>query len=295
MGQKDMTEKILESHNDVFADIVNVLLFNGRQVISPDELKAQSPRDFYKADSKLHEMERDVSKRWKKEGIRLACFGFENQTASDPNMPIRVIGYDGASYFSQMKHDAINICPVITLVLYFGDKPWKGPLSLKQRLAPDEELAPFFKDYDFNLFQIAFLSKEQVSLFRSDFRIVADYFVQMRETGTYTGHPQNLIHIEETLQLLSVMSNNMYETEYMSCTDEQKRGIRNMNDMINKIKAEGKAEGKVEGKVEGEVEGEKKMARLFNKLFDLNRIEDAMRASKNEKYRQQLMKELCIS
>ena len=64
-----------------------------------------------------------------------------------------------------------------------------------------------------------------------------------------------------------------------------------MNEMINKIKAE----GKIEGKVEGEVEGEKKMVRLFNKLFDLNRIEDAMRASKNEKYRQQLMKELCIS
>ena len=67
-----------------------------------------------------------------------------------------------------------------------------------------------------------------------------------------------------------------------------------MNEMINKIKAEGKIEGKVEGKVEGEVEGEKKMARLFNKLFDLNRIEDAMLASKDTKYRRQLMKELCI-
>ena len=63
-----------------------------------------------------------------------------------------------------------------------------------------------------------------------------------------------------------------------------------MNEMINKIKAE----GKIEGKVEGEVEGEKKMARLFNKLFDLNRIEDAMLASKDTKYRRQLMKELCI-
>ena len=63
-----------------------------------------------------------------------------------------------------------------------------------------------------------------------------------------------------------------------------------MNEMINKIKAE----GKIEGKVEGEVEGEKKMARLFNKLFDLNRIEDAMLASKDTEYRRQLMKELCI-
>ena len=34
MAEKDMTEKTLESYNDVFADIVNVLLFNGRQVVN---------------------------------------------------------------------------------------------------------------------------------------------------------------------------------------------------------------------------------------------------------------------
>ena len=33
MGELDITEKILESYNDVFADIVNVLLFNGEQII----------------------------------------------------------------------------------------------------------------------------------------------------------------------------------------------------------------------------------------------------------------------
>ena len=35
MAEKDVTEKILESYNDVFADIVNVLLFGGRQVVAP--------------------------------------------------------------------------------------------------------------------------------------------------------------------------------------------------------------------------------------------------------------------
>ena len=33
MGEMDVVEKILESYNDVFADIVNVLLFNGESVI----------------------------------------------------------------------------------------------------------------------------------------------------------------------------------------------------------------------------------------------------------------------
>lgn len=31
MGQKDITEKVLEDYNDVFADIINGLLFDGVQ------------------------------------------------------------------------------------------------------------------------------------------------------------------------------------------------------------------------------------------------------------------------
>lgn len=33
MGAKDMTEKYWESYNDVFADIVNVLLFRGERIM----------------------------------------------------------------------------------------------------------------------------------------------------------------------------------------------------------------------------------------------------------------------
>jgi len=34
MGEKDITEKILEDHNDVFADIINGLVFAGEQNIT---------------------------------------------------------------------------------------------------------------------------------------------------------------------------------------------------------------------------------------------------------------------
>lgn len=33
MNTKDITEKHLEEYDDVFADIVNVLLFNGNQLV----------------------------------------------------------------------------------------------------------------------------------------------------------------------------------------------------------------------------------------------------------------------
>lgn len=72
MGEMDVVEKILESYNDVFADIVNVLLFNGESVIKPDELVDQAPRAAYKVDGRIREIERDVAKRWLKSNIRIA-------------------------------------------------------------------------------------------------------------------------------------------------------------------------------------------------------------------------------
>ena len=38
MAEKDKVQKTLESYNDVFADIVNVLLFDGRQVVDEKDL-----------------------------------------------------------------------------------------------------------------------------------------------------------------------------------------------------------------------------------------------------------------
>ena len=65
MGEKDIAEKILLAYNDVFSDIVNVLLFGGKEVILENDLEDQTTRTAYKADGKLHEIDRDVAKRRK--------------------------------------------------------------------------------------------------------------------------------------------------------------------------------------------------------------------------------------
>ena len=43
MQDKDVTEKMLEKYTDVFADILNVLLFGGRNVVDEAALKDASP------------------------------------------------------------------------------------------------------------------------------------------------------------------------------------------------------------------------------------------------------------
>ena len=68
MGEKDITEKTLASYNDVFSDIVNGLLFDGRPVVDPDALSDVMPYSMYNSDGKIHEQERDVSKFLKTAG-----------------------------------------------------------------------------------------------------------------------------------------------------------------------------------------------------------------------------------
>ena len=103
MGEKDIAEKTLEAYNEVFADIVNVLLFHGEQIIQPEDLVDQTPRAMYKADDKIREVERDVAKRWVKNNIRIACIGLENQTKADPYISLRIMGYDGVEYRNQLR------------------------------------------------------------------------------------------------------------------------------------------------------------------------------------------------
>ena len=71
MGEKDLTEKILEDYNDVFADIINAFVFEGKDVVHPDSLRNSSVHSQYKAsDQKLHELERDVAKYWMDGNVR---------------------------------------------------------------------------------------------------------------------------------------------------------------------------------------------------------------------------------
>lgn len=61
MGEKDVIEKQLEDYNDVFADIVNVLLFNGKRVVQETALVNTATYSMYKADDALvHEQERCI-------------------------------------------------------------------------------------------------------------------------------------------------------------------------------------------------------------------------------------------
>ena len=252
MAEKDMTEKHLEAYNDVFADIVNVLLFAGHRRIAPDDLRDTKARSLYKADGKLREQERDVSKLWVSEGIVISLIGFENQTDVDRDIPLRVLGYEGADYRGQLSAKGC-LYPVVTLVLYFGESRWRAPRTLFERIPVPEELRPFVSDHKANIFEIAYLTDEQLDRFTSDFRIVADYFVQMRKNRSYVPSRQVLEHVDAVLKLMSVLTR---DERFEESQNHFRKGERvTMLSILDKVEARGIALGEARGIALGEARG----------------------------------------
>lgn len=239
MGQKDITEKLLEDYNDVFADIVNVLLFRGNRIMKEESLKETKVKSQYKAEAgKLHEQERDVAKYWQDGNALVAICGLENQTVEEKYMPLRVFSYDGASYRRQLlsENDENPIVPVVSLVLHFGMKEWSSPHNLKGVIDIPKELEPYVNDYKANIFNIAFLDDETVQMFQSDFRIVADFFVQKRKNKDYVPDEHKIKHVDEMLKLLQVLTgDDRYNVKFSET--EKKEDIK-MCDVMEKAIAE---------------------------------------------------------
>ncbi|MBR5180292.1 MAG: Rpn family recombination-promoting nuclease/putative transposase [Lachnospiraceae bacterium] len=245
MGEKDIEEKLLEDYNDVFADIINVLIFNGRKIVKPENLENTKDKSRFKnVDGKVTEQERDVAKRWQNNRIRLALFGVENQTSSDDKICLRLYGYDGAAYKSQYNEDVTY--PVITLVLHFDHKHrWKGPKTLMESMEVPRELLPYVNDYHMNLFEIAWLSDDQVSMFTSDFWIVADYFVQMRKNKDYMPSKQTIEHVDAVLKLMSALTGDSRFEVAQNEPNIKERGL-SMCEVLDKIENRGEKRGSFE-------------------------------------------------
>ena len=72
-------------------------------------------------------------------------------------------------------------------------KHWDEPIWLHDAI----DIPDIFKEYvpniKINLFEVAYMTREQLSYFHSDFRIVADYFIQKREKNDYIPSPDKLV------------------------------------------------------------------------------------------------------
>ncbi len=272
--EKDITEKLLADYDDVFADIINGLIFEGEQRVLPDQLTPARTRSQYKADDKIHEQERDVSKYWSISNVKLAIYGVENQTDPERLMPLRIIGYDGASYRGQLLRKE-KPSPVVTIILYFGKEHWTQPQSLLELLNVPTGLERYVNDYRIHVFEISWLTDEEISRFKSDFKIVANFFARKRRSENYIpDDPSEIVHVDEVLKLLSVFSNDHHYEEIISSGQE----VHNMCEVAERLINMGMEQGIERGIEQGIERGRLEVLLQFTK-DGLITLDEAMKRS----------------
>ena len=305
MGEKDILEKKLLMFNDVFADFVNGIMFDGKDVVKEDELVDLSGWSHYKGDDSKHRFQdRDVVKLWKKENVVISLIGIENQDIPDEDMVFRVISYDGASYRTQLvekerrkrkKNAGIDgelqdIFPVITFVIYYGEEEWRHETTLHKRLNLDSELKHYVSDYSINLIDLKKLSEDDINKFKKDFKLIADYMVK---GSKHKADRIDLNHPEEVSELILRLTGEELPFE-VECEEGGKNMEKFFEPMFERAEARGEARGRAEGRAEGKTEGESCLAKLISLLMSEGKNDKIKDVVENEVIRHGLYKEYGI-
>ena len=93
------------------------------------------------------------------------------QVSADLTVTVEENEVHVARHTGMNKSDKIH--PIITLIFYYGESPWDGPVTLSGMMTDiPEELRPLFSDYKINLVQI--LDSGHYQFYNEDVRSVFD-------------------------------------------------------------------------------------------------------------------------
>lgn len=206
MADKDTITKDYMQDSEHFADAFNFLLYGGRQVIKPEQLKPLDTTSIvlpYGTESKTVPIQkyRDVLKMvtaMEDDKAAYLLLGIENQSDIHYAMPIRNMLYDAIQYVNQVDEIAKEhrkskkmpetkaeylsgfyktdkIIPVITVTLYFGADDWDAPRDLHGMLTADEDILRFVDNYHLHLIAPAEIEDEDFAKFHTELSLALKY------------------------------------------------------------------------------------------------------------------------
>ena len=287
MGKADTYTKEYMQDAVVFADAFNYLIYNGEQVIRPEQLRELDTSELATLFGDNNEnaqvqVYRDVLKSvtaMEDGEFAYLILGIENQTGIHYAMPVRNMLYDALQYYSQVRSivkknrkDEVKLSkdeylsgitkddkllPVITLVVYFGTKPWDGPKSLHEMLTDkDARALAYVADYKLNLLEPAAMNDEDIARLQSDLKDVF-YFIKY---STDKKKLQELVESSEdfrsmrksTAEMIKTVTNTNIE---FPKGEEQVDMCLAIQQMQEESEARGLAKGRLEGEKKGRLEG----------------------------------------
>lgn len=281
--EKDIVQIRYLSDNERCADLINGVVFRGRQVVRGDDFqemdsqtglwKVLPARRIRKAGKKYRDLVRKVAM-----GVNFTVIGVENQDKVHYLMPLRTMGYDAAEYERQaayirkkVRRDSSSsdaeflsgfkktsrLYPCVTLVMFYG-KDWDGSRDLHGLLDftdIPEELRGFVGNYQMHLIEVR--KFQDTGVFCTDLKQVFD-FIRCSEDRRSL---RELVHGDAAYQGMDEDAYDM-AVAYADASElvavkefHRKDGKIDMCKALTELIEEGREEGRKEGRKEGREEG----------------------------------------
>ncbi len=293
MAEKDIAEKVLMSHADVFADCVNALAYEGRQRLIAEELQAAPTESFYRGREKMRNQFCDKSFYRMEEGQIRAQYIIENETRLKRRQVLQKASYQGGAYREQLDGKG-PVYPVIGMALDWTRRRSGIPRSLRrliERSGIYQEELQLVDDVELALYHMRNLPVEVRDRFRSDMGFVVDY---LNEGSLERRREQRIVHVEALCGMMEAVTGDMRFTEQIDRLIEkrQKGEDVKMCEYLDMLEARGQERGERIGQERGErigqKQGENRLARLINNLVKEKKYREIEEASNDSERRQEL-------
>ena len=277
MGEKLKPDVVLKEYwnnNERYADFFNAVLFAGRQVIKAEQLEERDTEESNvlelgdKTDSIT--AARDLFRVIKTAmGVEFSLVGIENQDKIHYGMPVRVMNLDAYAYNKQWKRlkekyrdekgmtedeylshmrKEDKFLPVVTVVIYYGEKSWDGARDLHGVLSIPEEIRPFVGNYPMHLVEVVdnnlqFENADNRDLFQL-FNLVYNSSLDKKERMQKAQEYENSHSIDvDVIRVLAAANNVKLEK-----TDKKER--LKVCTLFEEIAKDSRIEGRTEANIE---------------------------------------------
>ena len=259
--QQSKQDKILRGFFKVkthFADIINAMLFEGKDVIHANELLLCDSDEtiYFVYENRINVMERrrDILMHATVNGIPV-YIGLEIQSTINYSMPYRLLLYDTMTYHLQYKlidkdhREHFRPTGVMSTVLYSGDRTWHQPHSLLDRILVPEPLKGLVNTWKGNIrdikdINVELLRNEKV---KSLVSAVQTIYRWNKDTSTI----KELVLSKEVAIVVAVMTNS---EELVIRIEKEEREEVDMCQVLEEFKLESEMRGLERGLKQGKIQ-----------------------------------------
>ena len=211
IGKKDMSLIRFYEDKKRYADLINGVIFHGNQIVNENDIEELDSRVVGadepggQSEKQFGQVYRDLVRKMIF-GMNFVIFIMENQDLVHYAMPIRVIYEEGLTYHRRLEeiqkthHEKKDlktgaeflggfskedrVPAVVSLVIYYGRKPWDGATDLYELLDMSgipEEMKSLVNHYPIHILDV--YRFEHTEWFRSDIREVFEFIQCTNDKG----------------------------------------------------------------------------------------------------------------